>query len=76
MWKGSLGTIQPFNRKYMETSASPLQKMSFETTAAFLQQALLAGQPVLQSFVFNVNCWHGLFLLLRLRFGLFSQRAE
>ncbi len=37
------GVFRAFNRSYMETSASPLQRMSFETTVKYLKQALLDG---------------------------------
>ncbi|KFD69395.1 hypothetical protein M514_12927, partial [Trichuris suis] len=35
------GLYQPFNRTYMYTSTSPLQKMTFETTMAFMKDAIL-----------------------------------
>uniref|UniRef100_A0A914VLZ9 DNA-directed RNA polymerase subunit n=1 Tax=Plectus sambesii TaxID=2011161 RepID=A0A914VLZ9_9BILA len=38
------GQIQPFSRMYMATSASPLQKMTFETTTNFMRDALVSGQ--------------------------------
>ncbi|UMM19287.1 hypothetical protein L5515_014957 [Caenorhabditis briggsae] len=38
------GQIQPFNRGAMSSSSSPLQKMTFETTMAFLREALLQGE--------------------------------
>lgn len=38
------GQIQPFNRGAMSSSSSPLQKMTFETTMAFLREALLQGR--------------------------------
>uniref|UniRef100_A0A915KIM4 DNA-directed RNA polymerase n=1 Tax=Romanomermis culicivorax TaxID=13658 RepID=A0A915KIM4_ROMCU len=34
------GAYEPFNRMYMGTSASPFQKMSFETTTEFLKEAI------------------------------------
>lgn len=37
------GMYKPFNRIAMESSASPLQKMSFETTMTFLRSAALHG---------------------------------
>ncbi|XP_021350780.1 DNA-directed RNA polymerase I subunit RPA1-like [Mizuhopecten yessoensis] len=37
------GSYKPFNRKAMETSTSPLQKMSFETTMHFLVKASIHG---------------------------------
>ncbi|XP_060077390.1 DNA-directed RNA polymerase I subunit RPA1-like [Ylistrum balloti] len=37
------GSYKPFNRKAMETSSSPLQKMSFETTMHFLVKASIHG---------------------------------
>ncbi|CAI4231731.1 unnamed protein product [Auanema sp. JU1783] len=38
------GIIAPFNRGAMSSSASPLQKMTFETTIAFLRESILHGQ--------------------------------
>ncbi|CAI5442080.1 unnamed protein product [Caenorhabditis angaria] len=38
------GEIMPFNRGAMSSSSSPLQKMTFETTIAFLRDALLQGE--------------------------------
>ncbi|VDM68665.1 unnamed protein product [Strongylus vulgaris] len=35
------GQIAPFNRAAMSSSSSPLQKMTFETTMAFMKEALL-----------------------------------
>uniref|UniRef100_A0A5S6R1C0 DNA-directed RNA polymerase subunit n=1 Tax=Trichuris muris TaxID=70415 RepID=A0A5S6R1C0_TRIMR len=35
------GIYQPFNRTYMYSSTSPLQKMSFETTMAFMKEAIM-----------------------------------
>jgi DNA-directed RNA polymerase I subunit RPA1 len=35
------GTFQPFSRKGIQCSSSPLLKMSFETTTAFLRDAVL-----------------------------------
>ncbi|RCN42458.1 hypothetical protein ANCCAN_11566 [Ancylostoma caninum] len=37
------GEIAPFNRAAMSSSSSPLQKMTFETTMAFMKEALLHG---------------------------------
>ncbi len=37
------GTYKPFNRIAMESNASPLQKMSFETTMHFLKSAVIQG---------------------------------
>lgn len=37
------GSYKPFNRKAMETSSSPLQKMTFETTMNFLVNASIHG---------------------------------
>lgn len=43
------GCYKPFNRIGMETNSSPFQKMSFETTMHFLQNATIAGErdPIL-----------------------------
>ncbi|EYB99100.1 hypothetical protein Y032_0125g1285 [Ancylostoma ceylanicum] len=38
------GEIAPFNRAAMSSSSSPLQKMTFETTMAFMKEALLHGE--------------------------------
>ncbi|XP_057335283.1 DNA-directed RNA polymerase I subunit RPA1 [Microplitis mediator] len=38
------GTFQPLSRKGMETSASPLQQMSFESSLVFLRNATLQGK--------------------------------
>ncbi|VDM38424.1 unnamed protein product [Toxocara canis] len=38
------GQIQPFSRGAMASSSSPLQKMTFETTVAFLRDALINGE--------------------------------
>ena len=38
------GQIAPFNRAAMASSSSPLQKMTFETTMAFMKEALLHGK--------------------------------
>ena len=43
------GSIAPFNRVAMASSASPLQKMTFETTVAFLRDSLLNGKFLLFS---------------------------
>ncbi|VDO84228.1 unnamed protein product [Heligmosomoides polygyrus] len=40
------GQIAPFNRGAMSSSSSPLQKMTFETTMAFMKEALLHGEDV------------------------------
>uniref|UniRef100_A0A1I8EX00 DNA-directed RNA polymerase subunit n=1 Tax=Wuchereria bancrofti TaxID=6293 RepID=A0A1I8EX00_WUCBA len=37
------GRIQPFSRSAMSLSASPLQRMTFETTIAFMRDALING---------------------------------
>ncbi|VIO94432.1 Uncharacterized protein BM_BM6654 [Brugia malayi] len=37
------GRIQPFSRGAMSLSASPLQRMTFETTIAFMRDALING---------------------------------
>ncbi|CAJ0960345.1 unnamed protein product, partial [Mesorhabditis belari] len=37
------GDIQPFNRTAMNSSASPLQKMTFETTIDFMRKSLING---------------------------------
>lgn len=37
------GRIQPFSRGAMSLSASPLQRMTFETTIAFMRDALISG---------------------------------
>jgi len=37
------GTYRPFNRIGIESSASPLQQMSFETVVTFLRDATLTG---------------------------------
>ena len=37
------GVYKAFNRMGLETNASPLQKMSFETTMHFLKAAALSG---------------------------------
>uniref|UniRef100_A0A914HJX1 DNA-directed RNA polymerase n=1 Tax=Globodera rostochiensis TaxID=31243 RepID=A0A914HJX1_GLORO len=38
------GEVQPFSRGAMADSASPLQKMTFETTVTFMREALISGQ--------------------------------
>ncbi|VDK55122.1 unnamed protein product [Anisakis simplex] len=38
------GQIQPFSRAAISSSASPLQKMTFETTVAFLKDAIVNGE--------------------------------
>ena len=40
------GAIAPFNRISMASAASPLQKMTFETTIAFLRDSLIHGMFV------------------------------
>jgi DNA-directed RNA polymerase I subunit RPA1 len=37
------GIVLAFNRGAMEQSASPLQKMTFETTVNFMQKAIVGG---------------------------------
>lgn len=37
------GTFKPLSRRGMETSASPLQQMSFESSAHFLRSATISG---------------------------------
>jgi len=37
------GVYRPFNRIGIESSASPLQQMSFETVVSFLRDATLSG---------------------------------
>ncbi|VDK70223.1 unnamed protein product [Litomosoides sigmodontis] len=37
------GRIQPFSRNAMSSSASPFQRMTFETTIAFMRDALING---------------------------------
>lgn len=39
------GTFQPLSRKGMESSASPLQQMSFESSLVFLKAATIHGRP-------------------------------
>lgn len=39
------GQVQPFSRGAMASNASPLQKMTFETTAAFLRDTIITGKP-------------------------------
>ena len=38
------GKYKPFNRVGIESNASPLQKMTFETTMAFLKTATILGR--------------------------------
>lgn len=38
------GTFEPLSRKGMESSASPLQQMSFESSLTFLRQATVGGK--------------------------------
>lgn len=40
------GCIQPFTRGSMNYSASPLQKMTFETTVAFMRDSIIHGKVV------------------------------
>ncbi|KAK6027869.1 hypothetical protein OSTOST_06097 [Ostertagia ostertagi] len=51
------GQIAPFNRGAMSSSSSPLQKMTFETTMAFMKESLLHGKR------FPVCCEVSFFLL-------------
>lgn len=37
------GKIEPFSRLAMGNSASPLQKMTFETTSTFMREAVING---------------------------------
>lgn len=37
------GTYEPMSRKGMESSASPLQQMSFESSSQFLKAATIKG---------------------------------
>lgn len=55
------GTFDPLSRKGMETSASPLQQISFESSLVFLKNATIRGNvktlyqilPPLQLFYVN-----------------------
>lgn len=38
------GTFQPMSRRGMESSASPLQQMSFESSVRFLRDATISGR--------------------------------
>lgn len=38
------GSIQPFSRGAMTFNASPLQKMSYETTLKFMRDAVVKGK--------------------------------
>lgn len=38
------GTFKPLSRRGMDTSASPLQQMSFESSIRFLQEATVSGR--------------------------------
>lgn len=38
------GTFEPLSRKGMESSASPLQQMSFESSLTFLKSAAIGGK--------------------------------
>ena len=40
------GEVQAFNRTAMALSSSPLQRMTFETTIAFMQQAITYGKSI------------------------------
>ncbi|GMT13458.1 hypothetical protein PFISCL1PPCAC_4755, partial [Pristionchus fissidentatus] len=43
------GEIAPFNRGAMQASSSPIQKMTFETTIAFMREALITGEDDMMS---------------------------
>lgn len=43
----SSGEFLPLNRKGMESSTSPLQQMSFESSLAFLKNAIMQGEFLL-----------------------------
>ncbi len=38
------GAVTPFARSTMTSSASPLQKMTFETTMQFMRDAIVSGE--------------------------------
>lgn len=38
------GSIQPFSRNAMAINASPLQKMTYETTLKFMRDAIVRGK--------------------------------
>ena len=44
LWAKREGAYKPLNRAGIESAASPLLKMSFETTMHFLHQATLNGE--------------------------------
>jgi len=44
------GVYRPFNRIGIESSASPLQQMSFETVVSFLREATLSGMYIFISY--------------------------
>lgn len=46
------GTYQPLSRRGMESSTSPLQQMSFESSINFLRNATLRGEFCKFSFYF------------------------
>ena len=48
------GSYRPFSRKGFDSNASPLQKMSFETTMAFLRNSIIEGKCCLY-LVFHCN---------------------
>lgn len=39
------GTFEPLSRKGMESSVSPLQQISFESSLGFLKAATIRGKP-------------------------------
>jgi RNA polymerase Rpb1, domain 5 len=43
------GLLQPFNRNAMNLSASPLQKMTFETSMTFARETIVNGKSPLYS---------------------------
>ncbi len=38
------GVVKAFDRGYMATSASPFQKMTYETTTNFMRDAIISGK--------------------------------
>lgn len=46
------GSVKPMNRKAMETAASPLQQMSFESSLQFLKSATINGMYFIYLFYF------------------------
>ena len=46
------GSYKPLNRIGIEFNASPLQKMTFETTMRFLKQATVEGKCLIRGFFF------------------------